>query len=191
LTPNFAPPPQRIDTSASYFAVMATQRGDLVFELYPREVARLVNSFIFLSTSQFYDGTKFHRVIENYVLQGGDPTGTGEGGPGYMQPDQLSSRAHKVGTLSFANSGPDSNGSQFFVPLIDMPWLAGKYCAIGQLYSGEHVLRKIRQGDILHTVKIHEGKTSSPSLSWADVLAMWDKAINAANKITSIDEHTN
>src|ERR1700675_1956397 len=112
-----APPEMAIDTSKSYTATFNTSRGEIVCELFAKDAPKTVNNFVFLARDKFYDGTVFHRVIGDFIVQGGDPTGTGRGGPGYRFEDETkgSSNKHEVGTLSMANAGPNTNGSQFFI----------------------------------------------------------------------------
>src|SRR5215831_12795622 len=120
-------PRRLINTSASYKASFFTKYGIVTFDLFAAESPILVNNFIFLSTKGFYDGSKFHRVVEGHVVQGGKKGGPGKNGAGYLMNyfwnDEFSRRTHISGTLSMANCDPNTNGSQFFVPLIDMAWL--------------------------------------------------------------------
>ncbi len=149
-------PPMTIDKNKQYRATMTTAYGEMVFELFPADAPQTVNSFVFLSRDKFYDETIFHRVVPNFVVQGGDPTGTGSGGPGYQIPDEISSRKHIAGTLSMANAGPNINGSQFFICYSDQPSLDGGFTVFGQLTQGMDVLNKIKQGDKLLKVTVEE-----------------------------------
>ena len=108
-----SPPPQTIDATKKYTATFNTSRGEIVCELFAKEAPKTVNNFVFLARDKFYDGTKFHRVIANFMIQGGDPQGTGYGGPGYKFEDEIQGRknSHKVGSLSMANAGPNTNGT--------------------------------------------------------------------------------
>src|SRR5580698_1148057 len=110
------PPKMTIDVAKTYVATIDTSRGKIVVDLFPKDAPNTVNNFVFLAREKFYDGTKFHRVIANFMVQGGDPTGSGSGGPGYKFADETkgSPHKHKIGTLSMANAGPNTNGSQFF-----------------------------------------------------------------------------
>ena len=108
-----APPPMTIDTSKKYTATIETIRGKIVIELFAKDAPKTVNSFVFLVRESFYNGTTFHRVIPGFMAQGGDPTGTGAGGPGYKFEDEISGRQNVTGALSMANAGPNTNGSQF------------------------------------------------------------------------------
>jgi len=110
-----APPPMTIDTSKQYTATIETEKGNIVLELFASDVPVTVNNFVFLAREGFYDGTTFHRVIPDFMVQGGDPTGTGTGDPGYSFADEFTKHTHVTGALSMANSGPNTNGSQFFI----------------------------------------------------------------------------
>jgi len=153
-----APPPLAIDQNKSYTATFVTSRGDIVADLFPKDAPNTVNNFVFLAREGFYDGTTFHRVINDFMIQGGDPTGTGHGGPGYKFEDELKNnpRKHQVGSLSMANAGPNTNGSQFFITHIATDWLNGKHTVFGQVRSGQDVVNSVKQGDTLQNVKIEE-----------------------------------
>jgi peptidyl-prolyl cis-trans isomerase B (cyclophilin B) len=153
-----APPPMSIDQNKSYTATFATSRGDIVCDLFPKDAPSTVNNFVFLAREGFYDNTPFHRVIADFMIQGGDPTGTGRGGPGYRFDDELKNnpRKHQVGSLSMANAGPNTNGSQFFITHIATDWLNGKHTVFGQVRSGQDVVNSVQQGDTLKSVKIEE-----------------------------------
>jgi peptidyl-prolyl cis-trans isomerase B (cyclophilin B) len=153
-----APPPLAIDQNKSYTATFVTSRGDIVADLFPKDAPNTVNNFVFLAREGFYDGTTFHRVIADFMIQGGDPTGTGRGGPGYNFADELKSnpRKHQVGSLSMANAGPNTNGSQFFITHIATDWLNGKHTVFGQVRSGKDILDSVKQGDTLKNIKIEE-----------------------------------
>jgi cyclophilin family peptidyl-prolyl cis-trans isomerase len=110
-----AAPAMTIDTSKKYTATLETAKGNIVIELFAADVPKTVNNFVFLARDGFYDGTTFHRVIAGFMAQGGDPTGTGCGGPGYAFADEFTKHVHGTGTLSMANAGPNTNGSQFFI----------------------------------------------------------------------------
>jgi peptidyl-prolyl cis-trans isomerase B (cyclophilin B) len=153
-----APPAMAIDTNKSYTATFDTSRGRIVCELYSKDAPNTVNNFVFLAREGFYNGTKFHRVIADFMIQGGDPTGTGRGGPGYKFEDELKSnpRKHQVGSLSMANAGPNTNGSQFFITHIATDWLNGKHTVFGQVTTGQDAVNAIQQGDTLNSVTIEE-----------------------------------
>jgi peptidyl-prolyl cis-trans isomerase B (cyclophilin B) len=150
-----SPPEMNLFTVYKYTAVMETNKGTMVFELFARDVPRTVNNFVFLSREGFYDNTIFHRVIAGFMAQGGDPTGTGTGGPGYRFADEITTHTHVTGTLSMANAGPNTNGSQFFICFAPQPHLDGKHTVFGQLIEGIDVLNQIVQGDkVIHiTIK--------------------------------------
>jgi peptidyl-prolyl cis-trans isomerase B (cyclophilin B) len=153
-----AAPPLSIDQNKSYTATFVTSRGDIVCDLFPKDAPNTVNNFVFLAREGFYDNTTFHRVIADFMIQGGDPTGTGRGGPGYKFEDELKNnpRKHQIGSLSMANAGPNTNGSQFFITHIATDWLNGKHTVFGQVRSGQDVVDSVKQGDTLKNVKIEE-----------------------------------
>ena len=153
-----APPTMAIDTSKNYTATLETSKGAIVVDLFAKDAPKTVNNFVFLAREGFYDGTKFHRVIENFMIQGGDPEGTGRGGPGYRFEDETKNNPHKhqVGSLSMANAGPNTNGSQFFITHVVTDWLNGKHTVFGQVRSGQEVVNAVKQGDELKSVKIEE-----------------------------------
>ena len=148
----------RIDPKKKHTATFETSRGSIVCELFANDAPATVNNFVFLAREGFYDGTVFHRVIENFMVQGGDPTGTGRGGPGYRFEDELKNnpQRHQVGSLSMANAGPNTNGSQFFITHIATDWLDGKHTVFGKVRSGQDVVNKVKQGDTLTKVTIAE-----------------------------------
>ncbi len=149
-------PPMTIDVNKQYTVTMTTEYGDMVFQLFPADAPKTVNSFVFLIREGYYDDTVFHRVEPNFVVQGGDPTGTGLGGPGYYVPNEISSRQHLSGTLSMANGGADTNGSQFFICYGPQPTLDGNYSVFGQLIQGTDVLNQIEINDRLIKVTVVE-----------------------------------
>jgi len=151
-----APPPVTIDTSKQYTATIETEKGDLVLELFASDVPVTVNNFVFLAREGFYNGTTFHRVIPDFMAQGGDPTGTGTGGPGYSFADELTKHTHLAGALSMANAGPNTNGSQFFITFTPQHHLDGKHSVFGQLVDGMDVLEAIEQGDTIVLITIEE-----------------------------------
>jgi peptidyl-prolyl cis-trans isomerase B (cyclophilin B) len=151
-----APPTMQINTNQKYHAVIKTNRGDINLELNPAEAPQTVNNFVTLARDGFYDGVTFHRVVPGFVIQGGDPTGTGRGGPGYRFNDEPVRRSYKAGTVAMANAGPNTNGSQFFICLEDQPGLPPNYTIFGDVTSGMNVVRSIRQGDVIESVTITE-----------------------------------
>ena len=138
-------PELKIDTRKKYTATFKTDKGDIVCSLYASKVPKTVNNFVFLAREGFYDGTIFHRVIADFMAQGGDPTGTGMGGPGYKFNDEFESslRHNGPGVLSMANAGPNTNGSQFFITHVPTPWLDNKHAVFGQVVKGLDVLFSI------------------------------------------------
>ena len=147
------------------YAHLTTNKGEITVELAYKKAPLTVTNFIALSEgtkesnkdlgTPFYDGLTFHRVIDEFMIQGGDPKGNGTGGPGYMFADELTDLIHdKPGVLSMANSGPNTNGSQFFITHVPTPWLDGKHSVFGSVVEGMDVVNLIKQGDILETVRI-------------------------------------
>ena len=151
-----APPPMTIDTSKQYTATIKTKKGDLVLELFASDVPVTVNNFVFLARAGFYNGITFHRVIPGFMAQGGDPTGTGTGGPGYSFADEFTKRTHVTGALSMANAGPNTNGSQFFITYAPQRHLDGVHSVFGQLIEGMDVLKAIKSGDTIVRITIAE-----------------------------------
>lgn len=137
-----SPPGQTIDPARRYSATIQTSAGTMQADLFAGEAPKTVNSFVFLANDGYYDGVIFHRVIKGFMVQGGDPTGTGSGGPGYRFADEPVKRKYTRGTLAMANAGPNTNGSQFFIMHADYA-LPPNYTIFGQLTAGEHVLDRI------------------------------------------------
>jgi peptidyl-prolyl cis-trans isomerase B (cyclophilin B) len=154
------PPAMSIDPTKKFTATFETSRGTIVADLFAKEAPITVNNFVFLANEKFYDGTSFHRVIKDFMVQGGDPTGTGRGGPGYKFGDEVDTKKnphkHQTGTLSMANAGPGTNGSQFFITHVATDWLDGKHTVFGQVKTGQDVVNKIQQGDTIKSVTISE-----------------------------------
>jgi peptidyl-prolyl cis-trans isomerase B (cyclophilin B) len=153
-----APPPMTIDVSRKYTAIFDTAKGKIVCELFAKDVPVTVNNFVFLAREGFYNGTVFHRVIADFMIQGGDPTATGQGGPGYSFRDELGpdKPRHQRGSLSMANAGPNTNGSQFFITHKATSWLDGKHTVFGQVREGQSVVDAIQKDDELKSVTIEE-----------------------------------
>ncbi|MEI2688324.1 MAG: peptidylprolyl isomerase [Anaerolineae bacterium] len=151
-------PQMQIDPKKQYTATIATNRGEIVIELYPQVAPKTVNNFVFLAQQGFYDGVTFHRVIRDFMIQGGDPTGIGSGGPGYRFEDEVRNNPlkHETGVLSMANAGPNTNGSQFFITHSPQPHLNGKHTVFGKVTSGMDVVNSTRQGDVMTSVTIAE-----------------------------------
>jgi cyclophilin family peptidyl-prolyl cis-trans isomerase len=143
------PPAMEIDPKKSYTSIIHTDKGDIHLQLFADKTPRTVNNFVFLARQGFYDGTIFHRVIKDFMAQGGDPTGTGTGGPGYRFADEFdpSLRHNKPGILSMANAGANTNGSQFFITHVPTPWLDNKHSVFGQVTQGMDVLLSIPPRD--------------------------------------------
>ena len=149
------------------YANMETSKGDILLELFYKKTPLTVSNFVALSEGNhpaaaeeysgkaYYDGLKFHRVIENFMIQGGDPTGTGSGGPGFQFDDEFSDELKHTGPgiLSMANAGPGTNGSQFFITHVETPWLDGKHSIFGKVNSGQDVVDNIAQDDIIKIVR--------------------------------------
>jgi cyclophilin family peptidyl-prolyl cis-trans isomerase len=143
------PPEMVIEEGKTYTATLNTEKGDIVIDLFADKTPQTVNNFIFLAQQGFYDGTIFHRVIADFMVQGGDPTGTGRGGPGYRFGDEFDPtlRHDKPGVLSMANAGPNTNGSQFFITHVPTPWLDNKHSVFGQVSEGMDVVNSIPPRD--------------------------------------------
>lgn len=137
-------PEMQLDANNDYYAVLHTDKGRIKAQLFAQDAPKTVNNFVFLAREGYYDGTKFHRVIRNFMIQGGDPTGTGRGGPGYRFEDETipSHLSYERGTLAMANAGPDTNGSQFFIVHQDYP-LPKNYTIFGRVTEGLDVLDAI------------------------------------------------
>jgi cyclophilin family peptidyl-prolyl cis-trans isomerase len=164
-----AEPPMTIDVSKQYFATFKLAKGgEFVVELFDDQAPKTVNNFVFLARDGFYDGTTFHRVLEGFMAQGGDPTGTGMGGPGYQFEDEFSPELtfDRKGLLAMANSGPNTNGSQFFITFVPTPHLNGLHTIFGEVIEGMDVVEGITrrdpdqnpdfQGDAIETITISE-----------------------------------
>ena len=148
-----------IDATKKYTATFNTSRGEIICELFAKDAPKTVNNFVFLAREKLYDGTVFHRVIGDFMIQGGDPTGTGRGGPGYRFEDEVKGNPnkHQVGSLSMANAGPGTNGSQFFITHVVTNWLDGKHTVFGKVTKGQDIVNAVQQGDTLKSVTISEG----------------------------------
>lgn len=151
-----APPPMSIDVNKLYEATITTAKGAIVLCLQPALAPMTVNNFVTLARNHFYDGLTFHRV-EDYVVQGGDPTGTGNGGPGYAFKDEPVRQQYIEGAVAMANSGPNTNGSQFFIdPIDDTQRFAPSYSLFGKVASGMDVVKALTKGDVMQTVTVAE-----------------------------------
>jgi cyclophilin family peptidyl-prolyl cis-trans isomerase len=166
--------------SSELFAIFSTDKGDIWLTLYPDKAPVTVANFVNLAQRGFYDGLKFHRVIPDFMIQGGDPAGNGTGGPGYKFKDEFSPdlRHDGPGVLSMANSGPGTNGSQFFITHKDTAWLDNKHSIFGRVIEGQNVVDKIAGGDAMNYV-IVLGDASTLMASQKDQIEAWNKTLEA------------
>ena len=151
-----APPPMTIDATKPYAVLLKTDAGDIKIRLMPDIAPVTVNNFVFLAREGFYDGCTFHRVIPGFVAQGGDPTGTGRGGPGYRFQDELTPTPFEQGVIGMANAGPGTNGSQFFITHVDCSYLDPKHTVFGKVTKGKDVVDSVKQGDKIESITITE-----------------------------------
>ena len=155
------PPQMQIDENTMYRATVDTDRGTIVMDLDPRMAPKTVNNFVTLARQGFYDGLKFHRVVPNFVIQGGDPEGTGRGGPGYRFADEPVKGEYTLGAVAMANAGPDTNGSQFFICIDDCTTkLQPLYNLFGYVTSGIDVAQSVKVGDTITSATINERPVS-------------------------------
>ena len=147
-----------IDPAKKYTATVSTDKGDMVIELFADKTPKTVNNFVFLAREGFYNNITFHRVIGDFMAQGGDPTGTGRGGPGYRFADEFhpALKHDKLGILSMANAGPGTNGSQFFITHVPTPHLDNRHSVFGQVTEGIDVLMAVSVGTKISSVTITE-----------------------------------
>ena len=159
-------------------AIIKTDKGDIELELHADRAPVTVANFVNLAKSGFYDGVTFHRVIANFMIQGGDPTGTGTGGPGYRFEDEFdpSLRHEGPGVLSMANAGPGTNGSQFFITHVATPHLDDRHTVFGRVTSGQNVVDSIAQSDRMHGIAI-EGDAEALLASQSDRVADWNRTL--------------
>ncbi|PZP59622.1 MULTISPECIES: peptidylprolyl isomerase [Pseudoxanthomonas] len=163
----------------SLTATFNTSRGPIQVELYPDKAPLTVANFVNLAKRGFYDGLNFHRVIPDFMIQGGCPEGSGRGGPGYRFEDETSNGVrHERGVLSMANAGPNTNGSQFFITHVATPWLDGKHTVFGKVVSGLEAVDAVKQGDTIESVVI-EGDADAVLAAKADRVAEWNKHLAA------------
>lgn len=143
------PPEMALKPGYDYYAILVTDKGTVRIRLFAEEAPETVNNFVFLARDGYFDGTTFHRVIKDFMVQGGDPTGTGTGGPGYRIPDEFHPelRHDKPGVLSMANAGPNTGGSQFFITHVATPWLDGRHAVFGEVVEGMEVVNSIKERD--------------------------------------------
>lgn len=151
-----SPPEMQIDADSPISVTLETEKGVIETELYPQHAPKTVNNFVFLAREGFYDGLTFHRVIPNFMIQGGDPTGSGRGGPGYRFEDETAGNPlrHDAGAISMANAGPNTNGSQFFITHAPQPHLDGRHTVFGKVVRGQEVVDAIEQGDRMLAVTV-------------------------------------
>ena len=151
------PPAHEIDDSATYEVTIATDKGDIVLELDPKLAPNTVNNFVALARRGFYDNVTFHRVVPSFVIQGGDPEGSGRGGPGYKFADEPVKAEYTHGAVAMANAGPDTNGSQFFICIDDCTRKLDKaYNLFGYVTQGIEVAQSIAVGDTMDSVEVTE-----------------------------------
>ena len=148
----------QIDETKNNSVSITTNRGIIGLELYPQHAPQTVNNFVYLASQGFYDGVLFHRVIPNFMIQGGDPTGSGRGGPGYRFADEVNGNPlrHERCVISMANAGPNTNGSQFFITHLPTPHLDGKHTVFGKVVIGEDIVDTIEQGDEIVSVTVSD-----------------------------------
>jgi len=163
----------------SLIATFDTDRGPIRVQLAADKAPLTVANFVNLAKRGFYDGLNFHRVIGDFMIQGGCPNGTGTGGPGYRFEDETGNGlGHERGVLSMANAGPNTNGSQFFITHVSTPWLDGKHTVFGKVIEGLDVVDAVRQGDVIKSVKI-EGDADAALAAKADRVAEWNRILAA------------
>jgi len=162
------PPDMVIDPTKTYYATFKTEKGDIKIKLFADKAPKAVNNLVFLAREGFYDNTTFHRVLEGFMAQGGDPTGSGRGGPGYRFEDEFHPdlQFDRPGLLAMANAGPNTNGSQFFITYAPTTWLNNRHTIFGEVVEGMDVARSLTPrdpmknpaspGDALHTIEITE-----------------------------------
>jgi cyclophilin family peptidyl-prolyl cis-trans isomerase len=161
------PPKMALSSDKDYYATLRTEKGPIRVRLFADEAPQTVNNFVFLAREGYFDGTTFHRVIKDFMVQGGDPTGTGAGGPGYRIRDEFHPglRHDKPGILSMANAGPNTGGSQFFITHAATPWLDGRHAIFGEVVEGMETVNTLRErdpqrdsepGDRIESVEIDE-----------------------------------
>ncbi len=163
--------------SNELYAVIDTNRGTMEFLLYKAVAPVAVTNFVNLATRGYYDGMTFHRVINDFMAQGGDPNGDGSGGPGYQFEDEIRLRLNQMGILAMANAGPDSNGSQFFITHQATPHLNGVHTVFGLIHSGKDVIRQIRIGDLINSITI-EGKAKAFLGKKVDRVYRWNQILD-------------
>ncbi len=163
----------------SLIATIDTDRGPIKLELYADKAPLTVANFVNLAKRGFYDGLNFHRVIDDFMIQGGCPQGRGTGGPGYKFEDETNNGVrHDRGVISMANAGPNTNGSQFFITHIKTDWLDGKHTVFGKVLEGLDIVDSVRQGDTIKSIRI-EGDVDAALAAKADRVDEWNKILSA------------
>jgi peptidyl-prolyl cis-trans isomerase B (cyclophilin B) len=165
------------DTLSDIRVVIHTSKGGIALTLFPSKAPLAVANFLNLAEHKFYDNLKFHRVVHGFMIQGGDPDGNGEGGPGYEFKDEISDlKFNKPGVLAMANRGQNSNGSQFFITHAPTPWLDGKFSILGQVTAGQPTVNEIEQGDVIQSIDILD-PTAPLFAAESAKIAEWDAAL--------------
>ena len=163
----------------SLTATFDTDHGPIRIQLEPEKAPLTVANFVNLAKRGYYDGLNFHRVIPDFMVQGGWPQGTGTGGPGYRFEDEArNGLSHERGVLSMANAGPGTNGSQFFITHVSCPWLDGKHTVFGKVLDGQNIVDTVKQGDLIKSVSI-EGDADAVLAAKADRVADWNRTLDA------------
>jgi peptidyl-prolyl cis-trans isomerase B (cyclophilin B) len=161
------------------FATFATARGPIRIQLHPDKTPLTTANFVNLAKRGYYDGLTFHRVIADFMIQGGCPEGSGRGGPGYRFEDEVGTGlSHARGVLSMANAGPGTNGSQFFITHVACPWLDGKHTVFGTVVEGQDVVDAVRQGEKIASITI-DGDADAVLAAQADRVAEWNRVLDA------------
>ena len=161
---------------------LKTSKGEIQLELYGDKTPITVGNFLNLINRGYYDGLKFHRVIADFMVQGGDPTGTGAGGPGYKFEDEIVAelKHDTPGVLSMANAGPGTNGSQFFITHVPTPWLDGKHTVFGKVTTGQDIVDAIEQGDVIEKATITSGNSEAVFAKVEDKITAWNAILEKA-----------
>ena len=175
----FATPAQSQDSMKDIRIIVKTDKGNIEGVLYPSKAPVTVANFLNLAKRGYYNGLKFHRVIPDFMIQGGDPTGTGSGGPGYRFEDECTPelKHDKPGIFSMANAGPGTNGSQFFVTHVPTPWLDGKHTVFGSVTKGQDIVNAVAQGDKIQSIEILD-PTDELFAAQAKRLADWNAVLD-------------